>query len=229
LQAQVSVRFEALAAPTRHWGDAHPGVEVEASGALAHYFPEVLVVLEGSPDAVENGSSSPEREPGKHAMPDLDASQFFKVIFFRRTSNAVAAEARSLQAVNLRGHLLAGRQDVTTNNALETDDGLLQRKEKNFDVCKSACHSVECVSWQILVPTQHFLPGRGVEGNLQAEAAAAAAKLWARIWRDFFSTAFTSAPLSRDDDDGQMKKIFIRQTDTQTDRQTYVERERERY
>jgi hypothetical protein len=113
LQAQVSVRFEALAAPTRHWGDAHPGVEVEASGALAHYFPEVLVVLEGSPDAVENGSSSPEREPGKHAMPDLDASQFFKVIFFRRTSNAVAAEARSLQAVNLRGHLrvwLAGWQ-----------------------------------------------------------------------------------------------------------------------
>ena len=107
------MRFEALAAPTRHWGDAHPGVEVEASGALAHYFPEVLVVLEGSPDAVENGSSSPEREPGKHAMPDLDASQFFKVIFFRRTSNAVAAEARSLQAVNLRGHLrvwLAGWQ-----------------------------------------------------------------------------------------------------------------------
>jgi hypothetical protein len=43
-------------------------------------------------------------------MPDLDASQFFKVIFFRRTSNAVAAEARSLQAVNLRGHLLAGWQ-----------------------------------------------------------------------------------------------------------------------
>jgi hypothetical protein len=134
LQAQVSVRFEALAAPTRHWGDAHPGVEVEASGALAHYFPEVLVVLEGSPDAVENGSSSPEREPGKHAMPDLDASQFFKVIFFRRTSNAVAAEARSLQAVNLRGHLLAGRQDVTTNNALETDDGraTLATQRKKF-------------------------------------------------------------------------------------------------
>ncbi len=38
LQAQVSVRFEALAAPTHHWGDAHPGVEVEASGALTHYF-----------------------------------------------------------------------------------------------------------------------------------------------------------------------------------------------
>ena len=75
------------------------------------------------------------------------------------------------------------------------------------------------MSWQILVPTQHFLPGRGVEGNLQAEAAAAAAKLWARIWRDFFSTAFTSAPLSRDDDDGQMKKtIADRQTHRQTDR-----------
>ncbi len=107
------MRFPALAAPTRHGGDAHPGVEVQASGALAHYFPEVLVVLEGSPDAVENGSSSPEREPGKHAMPDLYASQFFKVIFFRQTSNAVAAEARSLQAVNLRGHFsvwLAGEQ-----------------------------------------------------------------------------------------------------------------------
>jgi hypothetical protein len=60
LQSQVRVRFPALAARTRHGGDAHPGVEVEASGALAHYFPEVLVVLEGSPDAVENGSSSPE-------------------------------------------------------------------------------------------------------------------------------------------------------------------------
>ena len=107
------MRFKALAAPTRHWGDAHPGVEVEASAALAHYFPEVFVVLEGSPDAVENGSSSPEREPGTHAMPNLDASQFFKVIFFSQTSNAVAAEARSLQAVNLRGHLqvwLAGWQ-----------------------------------------------------------------------------------------------------------------------
>ena len=66
-------------------------------------------------------------------------------------------------------------------------------------------------------------PGGGGES---AAAAAAAAKLWARIWRDFFSTAFTS-----DDDDGQTKKIFIRQTDTQTDRQTYVdgEIERERY
>jgi hypothetical protein len=105
LQAQVCVRFKALAASTRHWGDAHPGVEVEASAALAHYFPEVFVVLEGSPDAVENGSSSPEREPGTHAMPNLDASQFFKVIFFSQTSNAVAAEASSLQAVNLRGHL----------------------------------------------------------------------------------------------------------------------------
>ncbi len=98
------MRFPALGAPTRRWGDAHPGVEVEAAGALAHYFPEVLVVLEGSPDAVENGSSSPERKPGEHAMPDLDASKFFKVIFFRQTSNAVAAEARSLQAVNVRGH-----------------------------------------------------------------------------------------------------------------------------
>ncbi len=88
------MRFPALGAPTRHGGDAHPGFEVEASGALAHYFPEVLVVLEGSPDAVENGSSSP----------DLDASKFFKVIFFRQTSNAIAAEAGSLQAVNLRGH-----------------------------------------------------------------------------------------------------------------------------
>jgi hypothetical protein len=48
-------------------------------------------------------------------------------------------------------------------------------------------------------------PGGGGES---AAAAAAAAKLWARIWRDFFSTAFTSAPLSRDDNDGQMKKTI---------------------
>jgi hypothetical protein len=67
-----------------------------------------------------------------------------------------------------------------------------------------------------------------VEGNLQAEAAAAAAKLWARIWRDFFSTAFTSAPLSRDDDDGQMKKtIADRQTHRQTDICRWRERKRE--
>ncbi len=53
----------------------------------------------------------------------------------------------------------------------------------------------------------------------------AAAKLWARIWRDFFSTAFTSAPLSRDNDNGQMKKTIA---DRQTDRQTDVDGERER-
>jgi hypothetical protein len=155
LQAQVCVRFKALAAPTRHWGDAHPGVEVEASAALAHYFPEVFVVLEGSPDAVENGSSSPEREPGTHAMPNLDASQFFKVIFFSQTSNAVAAEARSLQAVNLRGHLqvwlagwLAGWQtgrddEQRSGDGRATRTKTRQRKEKKFDVCKSVCHSVD--------------------------------------------------------------------------------------
>jgi hypothetical protein len=72
-------------------------------------------------------------------------------------------------------------------------------------------------------------PGGGGESAAAAAAAAAAAKLWARILRDFFSTAFTS-----EDDDGQMKKIFIRQTDTQTyvdgerERERYKERERER-
>jgi hypothetical protein len=94
-------------------------------------------------------------------MPDLDASQFFKVIFFRQTSNAVAAEARSLQAVNLRGHLrvwlagwlagwragwLAGRQDVTTNNALETDEGR-ERLENEATQKKSLTCARVCVSW----------------------------------------------------------------------------------
>ena len=169
LQAQVSVRFEALAAPTRHWGDAHPGVEVEASGALTHYFPEVLVVLEGSPDAVENGSSSPEREPGKHAMPDLDASQFFKVIFFRRTSNAVAAEARSLQAVNLRGHL----QVFGWLGALRrtSDSKTRQRKGKKFDLCKSLCQLVECVSWQILVLPQSAGQAGGWRGTCSSSSS----------------------------------------------------------